>query len=91
MQREFAPAIYLMANRMHGTLYVGVTSNLMQRIGQHREGVVEGFTRRYDISRLVWFEMHGINRARNSVREVDQEVASGMEGSIDRGGQSRLA
>ena len=58
MTRDFAPAVYLLANRKNGALYVGVTSNLMQRIWQHREGVVKGFTGRYDICRLVWFEMH---------------------------------
>jgi putative endonuclease len=46
-----------MANRRNGTLYVGVTSNLVQRAWQHREGVVEGFTKRYGCKLLVWFEM----------------------------------
>jgi putative endonuclease len=58
MQRDFAPAVYLMTNRRNGTLYVGVTSDLMQRVWQHREGTVAGFTSRYDVCRLVWFEMH---------------------------------
>ncbi len=58
MQREFAPATYLMANRKQGALYVGVTSNLMQRIYNHREAIFDGFTCRHDISRLMWFEMH---------------------------------
>lgn len=50
------PAIYIMANRRNGTLYTGVTSNLPQRAWQHREGVVEGFTKRYGCKMLVWFE-----------------------------------
>lgn len=59
MQREFVPFVYLLASARNGTLYVGVTSNLLQRIAQHREGTAEGFTARHDIKRLVWFEQHG--------------------------------
>ena len=59
-QRDtFQPAVYIMANRKLGTIYVGVTSNLVQRIWQHREGVGGGFTARYGCKRLVWFELHG--------------------------------
>ncbi|WP_083500367.1 GIY-YIG nuclease family protein [Sphingomonas endophytica] len=46
-----------MANRRNGTLYVGVTSNLAQRVWQHREGVADGFTQRYGCKMLVWFEV----------------------------------
>ena len=52
------PAVYIMANRRNGTLYTGVTSNLVQRVWQHREGGVEGFTRRYGCKSLVWYECH---------------------------------
>ena len=52
------PATYIMANKPNGTLYTGVTSNLIQRAWQHREGVVPGFTKRYGCKLLVWFEMH---------------------------------
>jgi putative endonuclease len=62
VQREFAPCAYLMANRKQGALYVGATSNLIQRVWQHREGVVPGFTDRYGLHRLVWFELHGTMR-----------------------------
>jgi predicted GIY-YIG superfamily endonuclease len=51
------PAVYIMANKRNGTLYTGVTSNLPQRAWQHREGVADGFTKRYGCKRLVWFEM----------------------------------
>ena len=50
------PAIYIMASQRNGTLYTGVTSNLPQRVWQHREGVVPGFTDRYGCKLLVWFE-----------------------------------
>ncbi|MEM9250911.1 MAG: GIY-YIG nuclease family protein [Planctomycetota bacterium] len=55
-QRQFA--VYMMSNRRHGTLYVGMTSNLKVRAFEHREGLVDGFTRRYGLHRLVWFETH---------------------------------
>jgi len=58
MKREFAPATYMMASRRNGTLYIGVTSNLLQRIAQHREGVFGGFTARHGVKQLVWFEQH---------------------------------
>ena len=52
------PAVYILASERNGTLYIGVTSNLPQRIWQHREGLVEGFTKRYSVKMLVWYEMH---------------------------------
>ena len=52
------PAVYIMANKRNGTLYTGVTSNLGQRVGQHREGVADGFTKRYGCKLIVWYEMH---------------------------------
>jgi putative endonuclease len=51
-------AVYILASRTHGTLYVGVTSDLTFRISQHRAGEIDGFTKRYAIKRLVWFEPH---------------------------------
>ena len=48
--------VYIVTNRPNGTLYVGVTSNLSQRIWQHRAGEVDGFTKRYGLDKLVWYE-----------------------------------
>jgi putative endonuclease len=56
---ERDPAVYIMASGFHGTIYTGVTSNLVQRIYQHREATLGGFTAEYGCKRLVWFEMHG--------------------------------
>jgi len=50
--------IYILTNRPNGTLYVGVTNDLLRRIGEHRAGVVEGFTKKYGLKRLVYFERH---------------------------------
>lgn len=50
------PAIYILTNRYRGCLYIGVTSNLVQRIYQHKEEQLEGFTQRYQLKKLVYFE-----------------------------------
>jgi putative endonuclease len=50
--------VYIMANRKNGTIYIGVTSDLIARVYQHREGLVPGFTKRYGCKRLVYFEAY---------------------------------
>lgn len=53
------PAVYIMASSERGTLYIGVTGDLKRRVWEHRDnGVVEGFTQRYGLNRVVWFEFH---------------------------------
>jgi putative endonuclease len=52
------PCVYILASKRNGTLYTGVTSDLVQRVWQHKNGVVEGFTKRYGVHLLVWFEIH---------------------------------
>lgn len=52
------PCVYIMASKRHGTLYVGVTSNLPRRAFEHREGLVKGFTKKYGCKVLVWYELH---------------------------------
>jgi putative endonuclease len=47
-----------MVSGKHGTLYIGVTADLRNRVAQHREGGIPGFTQRYGVKRLVWFETH---------------------------------
>jgi putative endonuclease len=56
--RELQPAVYILASRTNGTLYIGVTSQLLQRVYQHRTDMLKGFTSRYQVHRLVWFEAH---------------------------------
>jgi putative endonuclease len=57
------PTVYMLANQPNGTLYVGVTSNLIDRIHQHRTDAVPGFTSRYGCRLLVWFEQNVDMRA----------------------------
>ena len=50
--------VYMLASKRNGTLYVGVTSDLIKRVWEHKEDFVEGFTKKYRVHTLVWFEMH---------------------------------
>ena len=50
--------VYMMANRPRGAIYIGVTGDLGKRVYQHREGLIEGFTKRYGLKQLVWFEAY---------------------------------
>jgi putative endonuclease len=50
--------VYLLASKKHGTLYLGVTNDLVRRVYEHRTKAVEGFTKRYAVDKLVWFEIH---------------------------------
>jgi putative endonuclease len=56
--RDKSPAIYILASRRNGTLYIGVTSDLAQRVSLHRQDLIEGFTKKYRVHRLVYYEMH---------------------------------
>lgn len=58
MAYEKVPSIYLLASQRRGTLYVGVTSDLCGRVVQHRDGLVPGFTKKYGVKLLVWFEFY---------------------------------
>ena len=54
------PCVYILASKKNGTLYVGVTSNLTARVWQHKHEVIEGFSQRYGIRNLVWYEVHTV-------------------------------
>ncbi len=52
------PAVYIMASKRNGTLYIGVTSDLVDRVWKHKHGVIEGFTKKYNVHNLVYFELY---------------------------------
>ena len=52
------PCIYILASKKNGTLYIGVTSNLVKRVWEHKNNVVAGFTQKYSVHHLVWYELH---------------------------------
>ena len=55
---ERLPCVYILTSKTNGTLYTGVTSNLLKRIWQHKNNLVEGFTSKYNVHTLVWYEVH---------------------------------
>ena len=56
MKRQ--PCVYVLASKPNGTLYTGVTSDLLKRVWQHKNDAVEGFTKKYSVHTLVWYEIH---------------------------------
>ena len=56
MEKQFC--VYMLASDRNGTIYIGVTSNLVKRVWEHKEGVVPGFTSEYGVHKLVWYEQH---------------------------------
>ena len=64
------PTVYILASKRNGTLYTGVTSDLIKRVWQHRNGFYEGFTKRYGVHRLVYFELH--NSMNKAIRREKQ-------------------
>ncbi|OGW18890.1 MAG: GIY-YIG nuclease [Nitrospinae bacterium RIFCSPLOWO2_12_FULL_45_22] len=52
------PAVYILASKRNGTLYVGITSDVIKRVWEHKNNVVKGFTERYSVHQLVWYELH---------------------------------
>lgn len=61
--RERNPCVYVLASQRNGTLYVGVTSDLAQRVSLHKQDLIEGFTRKYRVHLLVYYEMHSTMEA----------------------------
>ena len=52
------PCVYILSSKKNGTLYIGVTSDLVKRIWEHKNNVVDGFTKKYNVHNLVWYEIH---------------------------------
>jgi putative endonuclease len=71
------PAVYILASKRNGTLYIGVTSDLIKRIWEHKSNVVKGFTERYNVHQLVWYELHETMEA--AIRKDAKELEAVME------------
>ncbi|MEE4237713.1 MAG: GIY-YIG nuclease family protein [Anderseniella sp.] len=52
------PCVYIVSNHRYGTLYIGVTSDIARRAYEHKKGLIDGFSRRYGLKRLIWYELH---------------------------------
>jgi len=80
--------VYIMASKRNGTLYVRVTNDLARRVDEHRRGAVSGFTKRYDVYRLVYYEEHGDVKETIEREKQIEEMATGVEDEPHRGCQS---
>ena len=56
---QSSPCVYILASKPHGVLYIGVTSNPGNRVWQHKQKLVDGFCKKYNVDTLVWYELHG--------------------------------
>jgi putative endonuclease len=68
MERQFY--VYILANKRNGTLYLGVTSDLVKRVWEHKNGSVEGFTKKYGVKMLVYYEIH--ESSKNAIKREKQ-------------------
>ena len=68
MERQ--PCVYIIASKKNGTLYTGVTSNLVRRVWEHKQHMLKGFTSKYNVSALVWYEVHEIMESAISREKV---------------------
>ena len=81
MERQ--PAVYILASERNGTIYIGVTSNLVKRSWEHRTNAVSGFTQQYGVHRLVYYELHGRYAWSDYARETVKEMESRLEAGAD--------
>ena len=77
------PCVYIMASKRNGTLYIGTTSNLVQRVWQHKNDIAAGFTKRYRVHTLVWYEGHATMLNAITREETAQGVETGLEARFD--------
>ena len=82
--------VYILASKRNGTLSTGVTSDLVQRVWQHKNGVVEGFTKRYRLLMLVWFEIHETMVSAISREQAIKEWKHAWNNRVDRDEQPDL-
>ena len=88
---EKQPAVYILANNRNGTLYIGVTSDLAKRIWEHKNDLVEGFTKKYAVHRLVYYEMHQDMVSAITREKQLKKWNRAWKTRIDRGNESGVA
>ena len=83
--------VYILASRRNGTLYTGVTSDLTGRVQAHREGLIPGFTKKYGVKLLVYYELHHDINVAILREKTHQALASQMEAGADRSAEPAVA
>jgi len=64
--------VYILASGKHGTLYIGVTSNLIKRVFEHKQGAVKGFTKKYNVKKLVFYEVHEAIKREKQIKKWER-------------------
>ena len=90
MEQDVSFYVYIVASRRNGTLYIGMTDDLVRRVWMHREGILPGFTKRYGVMTLVWYEQHE-SRVGFRTRTRNEEVELFLENRTDSDNESRMA
>jgi putative endonuclease len=83
--------VYILTSRRNGTLYVGMTDNLVRRLWEHRNGLIPGFTKKYGVKMLVWYELHGNAGKCIPTRTPTEKMESGLEAALDRRNEPAVA
>jgi predicted GIY-YIG superfamily endonuclease len=91
MRPERIYYVYILASGPNGTLYIGMTNDLGRRVFEHREGLVEGFTKTYNVKTLVYFEGFPHRPRGHTSRKANEEISSRLEDKSHLGAQSGLA
>ncbi len=78
MEEQFY--VYIMASRRNGTLYIGITNNLIRRVYEHKQKIIEGFTKRYNVTMLVYFEI--FSNPQDAIRREKQLKAGSRKKKI---------
>lgn len=78
------PFVYLLASKPYGTLYIGSTFDLARRVSEHKAKAVPGFTTKYSVDRLVWYEVHETLESALDPRAANQEMEARLEDQPDR-------
>ena len=79
------PCVYILASKPNGTLYIGVTSNLVQRVWEHKNDFTEGFTKRYQVHDLVWYEVHDFMESAIGREKALKKWKPGIEDMLANG------
>ena len=83
--------VYILASRKDGAIHIGVTNDIVRRVYEHQQKAVPSFTSKYNITRLVWFEIYDDPITAITREKGAEKVEAGLEGEIDRGGKSTMA
>jgi putative endonuclease len=84
------PVIYILASQRNGTLYIGVTSNLQRRVSEHKGDLVDGFTKKYGVHRLVYYEIHQDMASAITREKQMKKMELSMEVGVDRKTKPRV-